>query len=147
MNYKSFSKDQFEFYLIKYKEEILTLRYWREVSDKVQTNDFIIQEYVYCFETTNQDVSILVFSSVAKSSEKSRVRGSDAVRLVCRWKTKSGVKHKKICKHYRIETLFKNLRVTLNKIPLDNLNGFDNSDWKPSLSEVLNPKLEVKGSI
>ena len=79
------------------------------------TNEFNgeVQEHVYKVSTANRAVSILIYSSVSVQANKVRDIATDAVRIVLRWKTKYGYMYKRICKHYRLKTLFGNLERTI----------------------------------
>lgn len=86
---------------------------WSEVSDSIASNGFTIWEYVYEVRLRNSSASIIVFSSVDKNSDRSREVNSDAVRVVYQWVTKGGAVYSKICKKYRVESLFENLSEAL----------------------------------
>jgi hypothetical protein len=111
--YYQFSKKHFEYelrgLLIKNKAGFLN-----DVTEEIdKESEFDIWEHVYSITTKNKSVDILVFSSVSRKTGKVRDKGSDAVRLVLRWKTRNGNVYKSLGKHYRIKTLFKNLEKTI----------------------------------
>lgn len=108
MTYKPYWKSEFQKFLTSVNGAG-NIVCWSEVSDQIGTNGFMVWEYVYKIELKNPSVSILVFSSVDKTSDRSREVNSDAVRLVFAWSTKNGIKYSKICKKYRVESLFENL--------------------------------------
>lgn len=70
-------------------------------------------ERIYKITTKNKAVDIIIFSSIDMRTNSVRDNGDDAVRVVLRWKTKHGYVYKKIHKHYRLKTLFKNLEQTI----------------------------------
>lgn len=70
-------------------------------------------EKIYKISTKNKSVDIIIFSSVDMRTHEVRDNGNDAVRVVLRWRTKNGTFYKRIAKHYRLKTLFKNLKETL----------------------------------
>jgi hypothetical protein len=146
MYYRKFSKEEFENELTRLSSSIFDLDEWSEVSQELQGYEFIIQEYVYHIKTKNPAVSILIFSSISKTDEESRICGADAVRLVYKWNTKNGTLHKKIHKHKRINTLFQNLEETLKTTKFF---GLDKSNWKLSLKASLGSKsaMEEKGPL
>jgi hypothetical protein len=72
-------------------------------------------ERVYSISTRNRAVDILIYSSIDIKTDYVREHGDDAVRLVLRWKTKNGYVYKRIAKHLRIETLFQNIKKSVEK--------------------------------
>jgi hypothetical protein len=70
-------------------------------------------EKIYKLKSRNPAVEVLVYSSVDVTENKVRSKGADAVRVVLCWNTKKGKRYKRVAKHLRIETLFKNLENTL----------------------------------
>jgi hypothetical protein len=82
------------------------------------TDEFIAEgnqsfEKIYKLKSRNPAVEVLIYSSVDVTENKVRSKGSDAVRVVLCWNTKKGKRYKRVAKHLRIETLFKNLENTL----------------------------------
>jgi hypothetical protein len=78
------------------------------------TQDYIAEggatwEHIYTISTRNKSVDIVMFSSIDMRTDYVREHGDDCVRLVLRWKTRSGYVYKRISKHLRIETLFQNI--------------------------------------
>lgn len=112
-NYRVFSKAQFEYEL----KGILArnrLGVWNFAEITSEISSIIpINEYVYSLPTRNPSVQIILFSSVDSRTGKTREKGSDAVRVVLRWKTRSGNVYKRIGKHLRVETLFANMERTI----------------------------------
>ena len=90
MSYKSFWKSEFEKLLCSLSKSN-NLLYWSEVSEEFEDYGIPIWEYVYKFESKNNAVSIVIFSSVDKRTDKSRGVGKDAVRVICEWKTRKMV--------------------------------------------------------
>lgn len=113
-NYYNFSKAKFEYELIQMRNKLNFVGY-SEVSEDLQRNGYQINEKVYLIKTRNPYVSILIYSSIDKSTERVREIGSDAIRVVLVWKTNKGRFYKKIHKHLRIKTVFNNLEKTLGK--------------------------------
>lgn len=82
------------------------------------TDEFILQgnqtfEKIYKLKSRNPSVEVLLYSSVDVNENQVRKKGADAVRIVLCWNTKKGKRYKKVAKHLRIETLFKNVENTL----------------------------------
>jgi hypothetical protein len=110
--YYQYSKKHFEYMMrgilinnkLGFMEDIT--KAWREEGNTTW-------EYIYRISTKNSAVDIIVFSSVDMNIDKVREIGGDAVRVVLRWKTKNGNVYKHVAKHYRIKTLFDNLKDTL----------------------------------
>ena len=113
--YYEFGKKHFEYEL----RSVLiknNLGFLKNITDewKKEKNSW---EYIYSISTKNKSLDVIVFSSVDISTNFVRKNGSDAVRLVFRWKLKNGkTMYKHIKKHYRIKTLFSNIEKTLIEI-------------------------------
>jgi len=110
--YYKFSRKHFEYEL---RGILINNRLGKMVD---YTQDFINEgnqtfEKIYKLKSPNPSVEVLVYSSVDVNENKVRSRGADAVRIVLCWHTKNGKRYKRVAKHLRIETLFKNLENTL----------------------------------
>ena len=106
--FKVFTKAKFEYELSRIRREN-NLSCWKDV-----TNEFPNSlEYIYSIPLEIGGLSILIFSSVDVRTDTTRDNGSDAVRVVYRWKTKNGDLYKHISKHTRIDTLFLNLEKSI----------------------------------
>lgn len=70
-------------------------------------------ERIYKISTKNKSVDIIIFSSLDINTDEVRDNGADRVRVVMRWRTRSGEVFKKIHHHNRLKTLFKNLEWTI----------------------------------
>lgn len=106
--FKVFTKAKFEYELSRIRREN-NLSCWKDV-----TNEFSNSlEYIYSIPLEIGGLSILIFSSVDVRTDTTRDNGSDAVRVVYRWKTKNGDLYKHISKHTRIDTLFLNLEKSI----------------------------------
>lgn len=117
MCYKTISKSKFEYELIRIKNEN-GLCGWSEVSEELaKEGDGCIFEYVYSFKTNIKGLELIIYSSINIFDNISRGYGSDAVRVVQRWKTKNGILYRKVRKLLRVESLFTNLE----KAILDNV--------------------------
>jgi hypothetical protein len=134
-NYYHFGKKQFE-----YELRGLCIRdrlgFLNEITDELLAEGNEIWEKVYAISTINKSVDIIIYSSIDMRTNYVRDVGADAVRVVMRWKTKHGMLYKKLAKHYRLKTLFSNLRGTLlkGKEELFSLNG---KDFVKDLNSIL----------
>lgn len=110
--YYQFGKKHFEYgvreFLIKNR-----LGFLKDVTESYIAEGNQTWENIYTISTANKSVEILVFSSVDMRTGYVREHGDDAVRLVLRWKTKNGYMYKSLAKHLRIETLFNNMKKTV----------------------------------
>ncbi|MEQ6435453.1 hypothetical protein V8Z74_10475 [Comamonas sp. w2-DMI] len=114
MPYQPYWKSEFQNLLTSLKGQG-NLVSWQEVSDKIESSDYKIWEYVYEYKLRNPAASIIIFSSIYKQDDRSRDINSDAVRIIYEWRTKSGKIYSKISKKYRVDSLFKNLKEELIK--------------------------------
>lgn len=112
--YYQFGKKHFEYgvreFLIQNR-----LGFLKDVTDSYIAEGNQTWEHVYTISTANKSVEILIYSSVDIRTSHVREHGDDAVRLVLRWKTKNGYLYKKLAKHLRIETLFNNMKKTVEQ--------------------------------
>lgn len=107
MSYKPYWKSEFQNCLTSIAGKGKLLR-WVEISDSLNTDQHRVWEYVYRFRLKNSAVSIVIFSSVYKETDRSREISSDAVRIVFEWNTKNGYRYSKVAKKYRVDSLFEN---------------------------------------
>lgn len=132
--YKQYSKKQFEFFmrqfLIPNKLGMLS-----DITNQYLKDGNISNEYIYTVTTKNKAVDILIFSSIDMRSDKTRVKDSDCVRLVLRWKTKYGYRYARIAKHLRIETLFNNVHKSIESVQKEVFN-LQNKTFKNDLKSV-----------
>jgi hypothetical protein len=112
--YYQFSKKHFEYemrgILIRNKCGFMT-----DITEEWIKEGNETWERIYKIQTKNRAVDLIVFSSVDMRTNEVRDNGSDAVRLVMRWTTKNGHIYRKIAKHYRLETLFKNVEKSIKE--------------------------------
>lgn len=110
--YYQFSKKHFEYemrgILIRNKCGFMT-----DITEEWIKEGNETWERIYKIQTKNKAVNLIVFSSVDIRTNEVRSNGVDAVRVVMQWTTKNGNVYRKVAKHYRLETLFKNLEKTL----------------------------------
>ena len=110
--YYQFGKKHFEFGV---REQLIKNRlgFLNDITEQYIAEGNETWERVYSVSTANKSVDILIYSSVDIGSNFVRENGSDAVRLVLRWKTKNGYVYKRLAKHLRIKTLFDNMKKTI----------------------------------
>lgn len=110
--YYKFGKKHFEFnvrdFLIKNRMGFLT-----DITDEYIAEGGNTWERIYTISTANKSVQIMIFSSVDVRTSYVREHGADMVRLVLRWKTRNGYVYKSLAHHQRIETLFNNMKKTV----------------------------------
>ena len=114
-NYFKFSKKHFEYGL---RNILITnqIGFLTEITDEWVDEGNVSNEYIYKITTKNPAVDVIVFSSISINTNKARNIGNGAVRFVLRWKTKNGYVFKRIAKHYRVKTLFDNIKPTIIEI-------------------------------
>lgn len=104
MSYYKFCKKHFE-----YELRGLGLGRMENITEEWLNQGKETWEHIYKISTKNKAVDIIIFSSVDMRTNEVRDNGRDAVRLVMRWTTRKGEVFKRIGKHYRLNTLFKNM--------------------------------------
>lgn len=134
VSYKPYWKSEFQRCLTAVNQARNILG-WREVSDSIANNGFPIWEYVYEIRLKNSSASLIVFSSVDKNTDRSREVSSDAVRVVYQWSTKNGSVYSKVCKKYRVESLFANLQKAIISASNECFN-LENRHWIASKQEA-----------
>jgi hypothetical protein len=112
MGYYRFSKEHFEY---KLKDMLFkhNAGFMEDITWNWRKEGNVTWERIYKISTKNRAVDIIVFSSIDISTGRARDVGGDAVRLVLRWKTTNGNLYKRLAKHYRVDTLFDNLKETV----------------------------------
>ena len=93
-------------------------------------------ERIYKISTKNKSVDIIIFSSVDMRTHEVRENGGDAVRVILRWRTKNGNFYKRVAKHYRLNTLFKNLEETLLTTK-ENVFSLNSKEFKKEVKEMV----------
>jgi hypothetical protein len=96
----------------------------REITEAYNQNDMVVKERVYKIPTKQSNKAIIIYSSIDVRSDESRVKGSDAVRVVVWLRTEKGNFFKSFTKHLRINTIFKNLEKSITKINGEELKSF-----------------------
>lgn len=112
--YTQFGRKHFEFgvrdFLISNK-----LGFLKDITSEYIADGGNTWETIYTISTKNKSVEILVFSSLDIRTSFVREHGDDMVRIVLRWKTKNGYMYKSLAHHQRINTLFNNMKKTIEK--------------------------------
>lgn len=113
--YVPFSQKKFEYELFMMKKRLGFYGY-SNVTEAMVRNGYNLKEQVYMIPTKRKNTNILIYSSLDVRSNKVRTIGSDAVRVVLVRKRNDGKRYfKRLGKHLRINTLFKNLENTIAK--------------------------------
>lgn len=110
--YYQYGKKHFEYGV---REQLISNRlgFMKDITEQYIAEGNQTWEHVYSITTANKAVEIIVYSSVDIRTSYVREHGDDAVRLVLRWKTKNGYLYKRLAKHLRINTLFQNMKKTI----------------------------------
>lgn len=110
--YYQFTKRHFEFEL---KGILIRNRsgFMQDITDEWIGEGHESWERIYKISTKNKSVDIIIFSSIDIRTNEVRDNGADRVRVIQRWRTRSGDVYKRIHHHNRLETLFKNLEQTI----------------------------------
>jgi hypothetical protein len=114
MTYKQYWKSEFQAALSSFCN-MGAMNGWVEISKEMESGEIPINEFVYRIKLKNPNASIIVFSSVDKTTERTRDIGADAVRIIYEWNTKNGLIYSKIAKRNRVETLFDNMRGSITE--------------------------------
>lgn len=77
---------------------------------------FNTKERIYKIKTSQSNKCIIIYSSLDIRYNKTREKGSDALRVIVWLRTKHGDFFKSYKKHYRVNTLFQNLSKTIKEI-------------------------------
>lgn len=115
VQYYQFTKKHFEYEL---KGILIRNRmgFMQDITEEWLAEGNSAWERIYKISTKNKSVDIILFSSIDIRTDSVRDNGTDRVRVITRWKTKNGPVYKKIHHHNRLETLFKNLEITIKNI-------------------------------
>lgn len=129
--YKKFTLKQFKFFL--YQAGVSSLS---DITEEWLGEGKISQEHIFKVSTRNKSLDIIIYSSVDMRDGKDRSCGSDAVRMVFRWKTSKGERYRRIGKRYRTTNVFQNVAYTINQAQGEAFN-FDPQEFGPTLEEAL----------
>ena len=112
MKYYKYSRKHFEY---EFRGILINnqIGFLNDITEEWKKQGNETWERIYKISTKNKSLNIIVFSSIDINTNQVREIGGDAVRLVAAWTTKNGVVYKRISKHYRIESLFKNIERSL----------------------------------
>lgn len=129
--YLKFSLKQFKFFL--YKEGVGSLS---DITEEWIGEGKISKEHIFKVSTRNKSLDIIIYSSIDVRDERDRSCGSDAVRMVFRWKTSKGEFYRRIGKRYRTTNVFANVAHTINQAQGEAF-SFDPKEFGPTLEEAL----------
>lgn len=96
----------------------------QDITEGLQAGGMNLMERVYKIKTNQSNKAILVYSSVDVRTNRTREKGADALRVIIWLKTEQGNFFKSYKKHYRIETLFKNLEKSITEINSQHISSF-----------------------
>lgn len=105
-----------------------------EITDGLVAGGMILKERVYRIKTAQRNKAILIYSSVDVRTNETREKGADALRVIIWLKTEQGNFFKSHKKHYRIDTLFKNLEKSIKEINATEIKSF--KGYKRKLKSV-----------
>lgn len=131
--YRKFTLKQFKFFL--YKEGISSLA---DITDEWRTEGKITMEHIFLAKTRNPSIDVIIYSSVDMRDGKDRNCGSDAVRMVYRWKTSRGERYRRIGKRYRTTNVFSNVAYTIRKAQeKEEVFGIDPNQFVENIEDAL----------
>lgn len=122
MNYVAYWKSDFEKLWRSLKNEAVISNWDYATTRFSEGGNFPICEIVYQLSLPRSAASIIVFSSVDISTERTRKNGADAVRIIYEWNTRNGLIYAHYDKRLRIETMLQNLRISIVQAATDATN-------------------------
>jgi hypothetical protein len=96
----------------------------QDITEAMINNGFNTKERIYKIKTAQPNKCIIIYSSLDIRDNRTRTKGSDALRVIVWLRTKQGDFFKSYKKHYRIHTLFKNLGKSITDINSQEINSF-----------------------
>lgn len=131
-NFKVVEKSEFEKELQSIVNGLgLSIKGIQDITDALNEKGFGTKERIYKIKTNQSNKCIIIYSSVDIRTDKTRDKGADALRVVVWLRTKQGDFFKAFKKHYRVETIFKNLSNTIKEINSTEITSF--KGYKKSL--------------
>lgn len=112
--YYNFSKAKFEYELNGICKRN-NLKNPVDITEELRVDNNLL-EYTYEIFTKNPSVSFIVFSSIDLRTGRVRDKGSDALRVILKWKTRKGFYYKSLKNHKRITSVFLNLEKTIKTV-------------------------------
>lgn len=96
----------------------------QDITQALIDKGFNTKERIYKIKTAQSNKCIIIYSSLDIRTNRTRSKGSDCIRVVVWLRTKHGDFFKSYKKHYRINTLFKNLEKSLTELNNQNITSF-----------------------
>ena len=103
----------------------------QDITEALISKGFNTKERIYKIRTNQSNKCIIIYSSIDIRTNRTRDVGADALRVIIWLRTKQGDFFKSYKKHYRIETLFKNLEKSITEINSTEITSF--KGYKKSL--------------
>lgn len=131
-NFCIYNKDEFESELRNIVTSLgLTVNCIQDITFALIDKGFNTKERIYKIKTNQNNKAIVIYSSIDIRTNRTRSKGSDALRVIVWLRTKQGDFFKSYKKHYRINTLFKNLSNSIKEINSTEISNF--KGYKKSL--------------
>jgi hypothetical protein len=102
----------------------LPSEYIQDITEAMIKGGFNTKERIYKIKTAQSNKAVLIYSSLDIRDDRTRTKGSDALRVIIWLKTPQGNFYKSYKKHYRIDTLFKNLGKSILEINSNEIKSF-----------------------
>jgi hypothetical protein len=124
-NFKVIQKSEFEMELQAIISGLgLPISGIQDITEALNNKGYGTKERIYKIKTNQSNKCIIIYSSVDIRTDKTRSKGSDALRVVVWLRTNQGDFFKSYKKHYRLETIFKNLGNTIKEINSNKISSF-----------------------
>jgi len=124
-NFCVYNKEEFEAELQAIVSDLgLSVNGIQDITEPLIKNGFNTKERIYKIKTNQSNKCIIIYSSLDIRTNRTRNKGADALRVIIWLRTKQGDFFKSYKKHYRVDTLFKNLAKTVNEINNQEINSF-----------------------
>lgn len=131
-NFCIYNKQEFESELQVIVTDIgLSINSIQDITQALIDKGFNTKERIYKIRTNQSNKCIIIYSSLDIRTNRTRTKGSDALRVIIWLRTKQGDFFKSYKKHYRVETLFTNLSKTIKEINSQDIKSF--AGYKKSL--------------
>jgi hypothetical protein len=131
-NFCVFTKQEFETELQAIVTGLgLSINSIQDITKPLINKGFNTKERIYKIKTNQSNKCIVIYSSLDIRTDRTRDIGADALRVIVWLRTKQGDFFKSYKKHYRVDSLFKNLTKTISEINNLEINSF--KGYKKSL--------------
>lgn len=116
-NFCVYNKAEFEGELQAIVTDLgLSINGIQDITEALIEKGFNTKERIYKIKTSQSNKCIVIYSSLDIRSNRTRNKGSDVLRVIIWLRTTKGDFFKSYKKHYRVDTLFKNLAKTIKEI-------------------------------